>query len=188
MKIGFGIFCVLLATLLATATAGAAVVPPGNSAATQYAETLPGAGGEETTRRPGYKGHGNGDSGASGPATEAPAAVPAETAAELRKLGPEGAAALELAETGAPRGGAKPEQGDKEKGSAAPAGGAGPSDPGSGSNGSSGLGEVLGRATGTSTSGLGFLQPLLIAAALIAAGAYALRRRRPRTGTGSERW
>jgi hypothetical protein len=51
--------------------------------------------------------------------------------------------------------------------------------------GSSGVGEVLSGVAGTSSGGLSFLPPLIIALTLVCAVAYALRRRRgaePDTG------
>jgi hypothetical protein len=164
---------------LSVVAADAAVVPPGNSAATQYSETLPGAGGEETSQK-----GGSGDKNEAAPG--APAVSP-ETAAELKELGAEGEAILDLTNSAAPprhadkQGSAKKgEKGGSEKDGALPPAGGGPGAGGSGTNvtGSSGVGEVLGGAAGTSSGGLGFLQPLIIGLALVCAVAYALRRRR----------
>jgi hypothetical protein len=160
----------LLIAVVPVACASAAIVPPGNSAATQYTETLPAAGGEEAHRT-------NGQGEKAGKGGES--AVPASTAAELQELGPEGKAALELAKAGAPK--QSKHQKKKKDGATSPG-----SPPGSGSGGggssasggSSAVGEVLGGAAGTSSGGLGFLQPLILATIVVIAGAYFLRRRR----------
>lgn len=174
--------CLVLASLgLSVSAADGAVVPPGNSAATQYSETLPGAGGEEARN----KGGANPEEAAAG----APA-VPSQTASELRALGAEGEAALKLANTTAPPhvagepGGKKGKKESKQEKQGTAAGGGSGDGPGAGGGtglktaGSSGVGEVLGGVAGTSSGGLGFFQPLIIALVLICAVAYALRRRR----------
>lgn len=154
----------VLALLPAGAAAGTRV-PPGVSGANQYSETLPGPGGND---RPG---------GGSG---QTPAqAVGKENAAKLEALGPEGKAAAELAAETAPGGGKAGGHG----GAASNGGGSAGSGSGSGAAGSSGLDQVLGQVTGTGGSGsgsggMGLLLPLLIAAAIVAAAAYALNRRR----------
>jgi hypothetical protein len=169
--------CLALAALgVLAGTASAAVLPPGNSAANQYAESLPGAGGNETPSGGSTQPGEGGKSGAQAPSGEG--AISPETAAELEKLGPAGKATLDLAAGTAP----KPPKGTHSKNSKnhrGDGGAAGAAPAVSGPNGSSGVGEVLGGLSGTSSSGgLGFLQPLLIALALIVAVAYALRRRR----------
>jgi hypothetical protein len=163
--------------------ASAAVVPPGNSAATQYAETLPGAGGEEAPEK-----DGDGEKATDQEGKGGESSVPASTAAELEELGPEGEAALNLANEGAPK--QAKHQKKKEGGGAANPGSPGGPASGSGgsssSGGSSAVGEVLGGAAGTSGGGLGFLQPLILAAVLIGAGAYLMRRRRTGPGDRTE--
>jgi hypothetical protein len=155
--------------VVAVPVAGAAAesrVPPGVSGANQYSETLPGPGGNDRT------GGGSGKTPAQ--------AVGKENAAKLEALGPEGEAAAELAAETAP-GGGKAAGGH---GGAASNGGASEgSSSGAGASGSSGLDQVLGQVTGTGGSesgsnGMGLLLPLLIAAAIVAAAAYALNRRR----------
>jgi hypothetical protein len=162
---------VFLASVAVSGVARAAVLPPGNSAANQYAESLPGAGGNESGHRGGAGGHG----GAGTTAAEEDAAVGAETAARLRRLGPDGAAALRLATQSAPQ----EHRGNRQ--SLTP--GASGSSPGP--SGSSAIGGVLGGLIGTSTSGgIGLLQPLLMLLALVAAAAYGLSRRRGRSPDG----
>jgi hypothetical protein len=143
----------------AVAATAAPILPPGNSAANQYAQTLPGPGGNEAV------------GGRHEP--RSPAKVLGKSTTErMRKLGPEGRAALQLAAETAPQAVRHHRFG--------PSSGATPNP-----NGSSGLGEILRQATGTLTSGsMGVLQPTILLVALIAACAYAIGRRRasPRDG------
>ena len=193
----------VLGVLAPTASASAAVVPPGNSGATQYSETLPGAGGEETSHQgptadnPAANKTGSGKKGGG---KDSP--VSSQVASELHELGSEGEAALNLAGAGAPANSAPTEPGSKShqmkhqkkkkkknhgrkhhgkkhhgKNEAGATNPSNPGGPNAGNGGSSGLGEVLGGAVGTSSGGLGFLQPLILATVLIGAGAYVLRRR-----------
>jgi hypothetical protein len=135
-------------------------VPPGVSGANQYTETLPGAGGNEPTSNLHEKGQ--------GPSAKTPAqALGHKNAAQLEALGPEGRAAAQLAAAGTPP--------------RAPGGKA--SERTAHSGGSSAIGQVLGQLTGTSGSeGMGLLLPLLIAAGILAAAAYAFGRRRTAAG------
>jgi hypothetical protein len=160
--------------VVALPVAGAAAesrVPPGVSGANQYSETLPGPGGNDRT------GGGSGKTPAQ--------AVGKENAAKLEALGPEGKAAAELAAETAPGGGkaAGGHGGAASNGGAAGGGASTGTGSGSDTSGSSGLDQVLGQVTGTGGSesgsnGMGLLLPLLIAAAIVAAAAYALNRRR----------
>jgi hypothetical protein len=137
----------------------APILPPGNSAANQYAQTLPGPGGNEAV---------GGRHEARSPAK----VLGASTTERMRKLGPDGRAALQLAAETAPQTVHRRRSGPS---SGAPAN----------SSGSSGLGEILRQATGTLTSGsMGVLQPMILLVALVAACAYAIGRRRasPRDG------
>ena len=133
--------CALLACA-GTAGAAPAKVPPGNSGATQYTETLPGVGGNKTTKGLHEGENGGGESSLS-----------ADKAAQLEKLGKEGKDAARLAAGGAP-----PKQaGGKGEGSST-------------SGDASGAEQVVGAATGASDSGgMGLLLPLLIAAGVLAA-------------------
>jgi hypothetical protein len=162
LRIGIAALIALCMAALPVADATAETrVPPGVSGANQYSETLPGPGGNDRT------GGGSGGTPAQ--------AIGKGNAAKLEALGPEGKAAAELAARTAPAGAHGGNGGAGTNGS-------GSRDSGSGS-GSSGLDQVLGQVTGTGGSGsgsggMGLLLPLLIAAAILVAAAYALNRRR----------
>jgi hypothetical protein len=153
-----------VALLGAVSTAQAQrVVPPGNSAANQYTETFPTTNGDEATA----------DKGGEGDRTPAKVLGP-EDSRRLEGLGPEGRAAAALAAETAPVGG-----GQRGEPGANDAGG-GRSDAGESAaagSGSDGLGQVIGQATGTSSSG-GPLVILVIAIAIAFSAAYLLRRKR----------
>jgi len=192
----------LLATTIAIAAlpagaATAAYVPPGNSAATQYTEAVPTAGGPKSTNNPKH-----------GQSRSPGKVLGAHKTAKLDAHGPQGQAAAEVAaltapstaaashETTAAPGNGNPGQqggqagsGGVQAGNGSNAGGPGqsanstsPAHPAqAGSDGSSGVGEVIGQATGSSSSGQPDLWlPLLIAAVVIWSGAYLLRRQRKR--------
>jgi hypothetical protein len=164
-----------LALLVPLALAGSSaaagqrpVVPPENSAATQYTEAYPTAGGDSTP-------HGS---------SHSPGRVLGRRdAKQLEAAGPEGKAAAEVAAATAPSAAAPPRRapGSKRPGGsgASPRAGAAR---GGGQDGSSGLGEVLGQATGASSGGMGVLLPLIVLGALAWSGAYAWRRRRRGAG------
>lgn len=182
----------LLVALAAPAYAGAEYyVPPGNSAANQYTETLPSAGG---------------DSGGKKKDKATPAAtLGAGNAKKLEDQGPSGKAAAQLAAETAPAtvpvteapadsgGNGKPAGGGKTSGDGVPGEGGNPANGGgSGSatttiqvdepSGSSGLGAVLGQATGSADDGsLGLWLPIAIIAAIAGSIAYLLRSRPGRT-------
>lgn len=171
-----------LAALPAGAVA-APYVPPGNSAANQYTEAVPTAGGPKAT------GYGQGK------ANSPSKVLGARNAAKLDAQGPLGHAAAMLAAATAP---ATIPPASEPATTPQPGGGSpngksgGPSGSGQATthraqlsatqipSGSSGLGEVLGQATGSSSGQLGLLLPLLIAAVLIWSVAYLLRQRRDR--------
>lgn len=185
----------ILAALFVPATAGAEyLVPEGNSAVTQYTEGFPTAGGEKKTE------------GNKQPVTTRQA-IGAGNAKKLEKHGPDGAAAAELAAETAPPQATSPssdagsgEQADRPQGKNHAKGGKPDNDPpakrdsdtgetentsstapvsgGDGPEGSSGLGEVLGAATGSSSGSLGLLLPLVIVAALAWGTAFLWRHRR----------
>ena len=194
---------VFVAAALAS-NASAALVPPGNAGATQYSETIPGAAGEESQQPIGASAQPtNGQESGKGKDGTKSSAVPAQSVTEFQGMGADGEAALSLAEAGAPprpnqKGDPKEGQRDgdqgrggqeKSRGGAYGPGGGNDAGSSSGStaealgstqsDGSSGLGQVLGGAVGTSGTGLDFLQPLILATTLIAAGGYFLRRRGP---------
>ncbi|HEY5815547.1 MAG TPA: hypothetical protein VIS95_04315 [Solirubrobacterales bacterium] len=187
-----------LSLALPQAAAGAeaeSVVPPENSAATQYTEALPTSGGDKE---------------AGGGHKPTPAKVlGSKNAHKLQSQGKDGREVAQIAaetapETIPPAGSSSPTQGEP-----APTGGSGHADEnGNGGDssgkadrqqhaepapthtaqptaselpdGSAGLGEVLGEATGSSSSGgIGLLLPLAIVAAIAWALAFLRRQRRP---------
>ena len=162
---------IAIVSLSVVATAGAAVVPPGNSAANQYTETYPTWQGNAPTIEPGER----------SPAQ----ALGKRNAGRLEKLGPEGRAAAELAAATAPGAAAAQEQGSGPAARRNGGGGANSKQGGASGgedqpSGSSALVEVLGQATGSSSSGeMGLLLPLIILATIAFAGAYGWRRSRP---------
>jgi len=194
-----GIFTALALALLPSA-AGAqeesSVVPPENSAATQYTEAVPTAGGDKE---------------AGGDHKPAPAKVlGSKNAHKLQSQGKDGREVAQIAAETAPEtssaaesspparsepaqtdGGGHADR-DGGGGGGDASGGATPPDAASAPthtaqptvaeppDGSSGLGEVIGEATGSSsTGGIGLLLPLAIVAAIAWALAYLWRQRRP---------
>lgn len=175
--------------LPAAAAAGESVVPPENSAATQYTEAIPTGGGQKDAGKTG-DGEKRSPSAVLGP----------HKAHKLNAQGPQGHAAAEVAaatapspapQSVAPAPAAKPPHGEaKSQGKPGSAGVPGdrptshhasnpPPEP-TMSNGSSGVGEVLARATGSSSDGeLGLLLPLLIVGTIAGAIFYLRRQRRP---------
>jgi len=162
-------------TLAAPGSASAAaVVPPGNSAATQYTEALPTAGGPKGTDRAQEQGkertpseilgaHKTRHLQAQGAEGRAVAAVVAETAP------------ISLSRSPVDSGG-KPGGFDHQESQRAGSGGSAAQPE---SSGSSGLSEVAAHATGSSNSGqMGFLLPLLIVATLVWASIYWSRQRK----------
>lgn len=182
------------ALVLPAAAAAEYYVPPGNSAANQYTETLPSAGGDSAGKKEKVT-----------PAD----AIGAANAKRLEQHGPAGKAAAELAAETAPAPVVNLETEDEEGGGAA---GGGSGSGGSGGNGgsgaaganggssgaaggqagqssggpspvsapaaagSSGFGSVLGEATGFSDNGaLGLWLPIAILAALAVALSYRFR-------------
>ncbi len=192
-----GVSAIAIACLALPSAAGAeTVVPPENSAATQYTEAIPTGGGRK-------------DAGKTGGGKEA---TPAEVlgagkAKKLKKQGDEGRAAAEVAAETAPSSAAgtaspppatKPPtgngpstggDGNKAPASEAEVGGSAvdrkatpapaAADPLAAEPASSGFGEVLGQATGSSASGqLGPLLPLLILGTILWSLLFAWRHRR----------
>jgi hypothetical protein len=188
-----------LAALFATQAAAAgieeAVVPPSNSAATQYTETFPTSGGDKKTDQK--------------PSHRPPSKVlGSQNAHKLEKQGPEGQAAAEAAAATAPTSIATPTQeqapsshhngngGSGHSGSAGGGGGGngGGNTPSQGNDsasgtetagpateptGSSGVGSAIGQATGLSSAGgAGPLLPLVILATILWALFYLWRQRR----------
>jgi len=178
----FVLLSALLVALAAPAYAGAEYyVPPGNSAANQYTETLPSAGGDSGGKK-------------KGKATPA-ATLGAGNAKKLESQGASGKAAAQLAAETAPA--TVPVTETPSAGSGGngiPGGAGGKSANGGGSSpapttvgvdepsGSSGIGAVLGQATGSADDGsLGLWLPVAIVAAIAGSIAYLLRSRPGRT-------
>lgn len=190
--LGFAAAIAVLASApVASAETTGAVVPPENSAAAQYTEAVPTAGGEKQS--------GGGKGGHRSPEQ----VLGAHNAHKLESRGKSGREVAEVVVATAPAAsGAKaPEGGSAARPESAGNGGAGNSghgapsqggeSPGSASpktkepargelpDGSSGLGETLAAATGSSSSGeLGALLPLAIAAAIVWALVFFWRQRR----------
>ncbi|HYP55935.1 MAG TPA: hypothetical protein VEQ41_06505 [Solirubrobacterales bacterium] len=186
----------LLATLLLAPVAEAEeLIPPGNSAVTQYTESLPTPRGQRDTESRGGKGDRSPEE-----------ALGKRNAQRLEQHGSDGREAAEAAAATAPPTDAEPSDADDEDAAPTPptggagtgggekprpdAGAANASEPrGTGREprgagveepaGSSGLGEVLGEATGTSSDGeTSWLLPLLVVAIAAWALTYATRQRR----------
>jgi hypothetical protein len=155
----------VLGLLLLPAASGAKNVPPGNSGADQYSETLPGAGGNEQT---------NSGGGGGNPSSSQPALSPAAQES-LEELGPAGRAAADLANRTAPRGAGK---------TAGRNGGAATRQ---NPSGSSAVLDVFKQAGGSSDSGgMGIALPLILAGSALAAFLFLRsRRRRPGAAEGA---
>ena len=132
-------------------------LPPGNSEADQYVETVPNECGEGPVATP---------------SDDDPSAVPASTASELEGLGADGQAALALANSEA----TGPAAGSGNGGQ-----GAGGNNQEIVSDDDGGLGDVFGSVAdafgGSSGAGMGLILPLLLVAATLAGAVYLLRRR-----------
>jgi hypothetical protein len=191
-------FALALLPSAATAAEESSVVPPENSAATQYTEAVPTAGGDKE---------------ASGGHKPAPAKVlGSKNAHKLQSQGKDGREVAQIAAETAPETSRPAESSPAAGSEPAPTGGGGHAggNGGGGSgggnasggathrppakpapthtaqpaveepDGSSGLGEVIGEATGSSSSGgIGLLLPLAIVAAIGWALAYLWQQRRP---------
>jgi len=148
-----------LSAFAGTAAAAPAHVPPANSGAVQYTETLPGVSGDQTAKGL-HEGKGSGKGYAKGHA------LSGADVARLEARGKEGKDAARLAADGSP-----PTGGGRGAGAQGTGGG-------ESSGEASGPGQVLGTATGSSDSGgMGLLLPLLIAAGVLAAIALVIVRR-----------
>lgn len=179
--------------------AAAALVPPGNSAANQYTETFPTAGGNAEAKgkdkgkaTPGdVLGAGNTEKldskGKQGRETAAVVAATAPpTATGSTATADSGGGSSEGGESAAGPGGKDSGggTGDDQAGAGGSASGGASAQTSEGTtaadaDGSSGFGEVLGQATGSSSSGgIGLLLPLIVLGSVVWAVAFFLRRRR----------
>jgi hypothetical protein len=205
-KTGLALFA---ATIAIFAIPGAAqaeyLIPPGNSAATQYTEAVPTAGGPKASnpsKHVGSKspkqvlGKGNAKKlDAQGPEGQAAAEVAAATAPVAVSAGGEGnpPTSGHASPGNAANGPGSGSGGSGANGGGSPSHGASGNTPGSTTthdatlaseqipNGSSGLGEVLGQATGSSSGQLGLLLPLIVLGTIAWSVAYVVRRRRQPT-------
>jgi hypothetical protein len=171
-----------VALALPSAASADRVVPPGNSAATQYTEAIPTAGGPTDT------GKGSGQSGRT-PAKS----LGSRNAQRLQAQGREGEAAAAVATETAPAPAATteaPEIGAPEQGGGATRGGgahrrstaAEPRTAIENPDGGSGLGETISQAAGASApTGSDLLLPLAFAGAIAWAIAYLIRQRKKPT-------
>jgi hypothetical protein len=204
MKMRLHILRLALATALTVALVVPAhslaeyYVPPANSAANQYTESFPGAGGEK---------------GGKGKKATPADTLGARNAKRLEERGPAGKAAAELAAETAPTqvpstdatdgngdsggdagtGGSGSGSGSGSGGTAAGANG-GSTSSGGGTNvvdnavkvdqpqGSSAVGQVVGQATGIGDGNVGIWLPLVIVLTLVGSIAYAARSRQLRHG------
>ncbi len=155
-----GLVTAIVILALPSAAPAQSVVPPGNSAANQYTETFPTPRGPAATKKRGKQ------------RDRSPAeALGRSKARQLASEGPQGRELAAVVAATAP--------------AVAESGGA-PRDAGSGAisraealGDSSGLGEVVAQATGSSDSGgMGIALPLLILAAVVGFAVYLWRRRR----------
>ncbi len=179
-----------LAVLPATAPA-ASLVPPGNSAANQYTETFPTSGGNAEAKGKGKVTAGDVLGTGNAEKLDSQGKQGREAAAVVAATAPPPLASGEGGEGGSESGAGKGNGGDGSAGGgqandATGGASAGGNGAGAGSfaaaddeNGSSGFSEVLGQATGsTSSGGTGLLLPLVVLASVIWALAFFLRRRR----------
>lgn len=176
------IAAILAVSLLPSAAGAESYVPPSNSAATQYTEAIPTAGGHSDTKKAAKKqsrtpkqvlgGHHakqleeEGEAGREA-AEFAAATAPAEEAPQERNEQPR--------EAGQSSGGNGGAQSQHRKQSRAPAAAEGGNE---GGGGSSGLGEIAGQAVGSSSGGIGWLLPLAVLGAIAWAVVFFMRQRK----------
>ena len=172
------------------------LVPPGNSAANQYTETFPTAGGNAEAKGKGKVTPGDVLGSGNAKKLDSQGKQGREAAAVVTATAPPpavGSAGGDDGESGGGSGGSSGAGGANDNGGGSgggkAAGGKSAAGGGSGaasgaatvadSEGSSGFGEVLGQATGSSSSGgIGLLLPLVVLASVAWAVAFFLRRRR----------
>lgn len=157
----------------------ASLVPPGNSAANQYTETYPTTGGNAEAKGKGKGKATPGDVLGDGNAEklDSKGRQGRETAAVVAATAPPPVAG---SATGGESAGDDPAAAGSggAKGDGGAGGGQGNDAAAAEAEGSSGIGEVLGQATGSSSSGgIGLLLPLIVLASVVWALAFFLRRR-----------
>ena len=137
--------------------------PPGNSEIDQYSENVPGPCGDQPVSPPGE--------GSDTPGSDA---LPPGTADDLNSLGADGQAAAALAQATAPRNQGSGAGGEDGAGAQRDVTA---TDMSGGSIFNEIFDAITGSAEGEDGGGLGLLLPLILAAVLIAAIAYGVRRR-----------
>jgi len=189
LRTAIGMAAMVASLALPPLASADSVVPPGNSAATQYTETFPTTGGNAEV---------NSGIGAGGGGGRSPAKVLGpRTAHKLEDFGQEGSAVAALAAEAAPTvapsessggnsgngggnsGGHKSASPNPKDATIGTGGAVNPSPALDASNGSSGFGEVLSQATGSSSGEIGILLPLVLLLTLFGAIAYAWRQQQP---------
>lgn len=195
IKTVVGATALFLALAMPSFASAESILPPGNSAATQYTETFPTTGGNAVVNG-NLAGEGKKGNGGKSPSPKQ--VLGAETTDTLESAGSEGETIVQLATEAAPQSAdkndrkahkksGKGEGNDKQgEGGAAGAGGTGGSGPSlaeRSSGGSSALGEVLSQATASSSGTMGVFLPLAMILALVWAIVYAWRRRNPGQAT-----
>jgi cobalamin biosynthesis Mg chelatase CobN len=179
LRTGFGLLAAIIVGFALPTAAGAEyLVPPGNSAANQYTESFPTAGGDQKAE----KGRSGGDRS---PAEvlgsrntgrlDAQGAAGREAAAAVAATAPSASVTASRDTAG---GGTNSEAGAPTQGGGSAVDGGGSDSAADQPSGSSGLSEVIAEATGSSSSGqMGPLLPLLILTTVVGSLAYLWRRR-----------
>ncbi|MGB7685268.1 MAG: hypothetical protein WBL45_05740 [Solirubrobacterales bacterium] len=194
LRMTIGAAAVFAILALPSVAAAGTVVPPGNSAATQYTETFPTTGGNAEVN----SSIGGGGDSQKGGGRSPKDVLGSDTARHLEEQGPAGETVATLATEAAPGSGSG-SGGSDGSGKDGDASGGGGGSKGSGQDvavgdaqavagggpavdapaGSSGLSEVFSHATGSSSGEMGIFLPLVLLAAPVLALIYAWRRREP---------
>jgi hypothetical protein len=202
LRMAIGAAAVFAFVALPSAAGAESVVPPGNSAATQYTETFPTPGGNAEVNSTINGGGGGGSSKGSHRSPEK--VLGSDTARHLEEHGEEGEAVADLATEAAPAAVSRGDSGSGGAGKGERSGkGAKKKKRGAGKpvpkvalsdgrvvyrapatvvvvpKGSSGVSGVLSHATGSSSGEMGVFLPLVLLAAPLCALLYLWRRRRP---------
>jgi hypothetical protein len=204
-RMAIGAAAVFAFTAVPEAAGAETVVPPGNSAATQYTETFPTPSGNAEVNSPISGGGRGGHHPSNGGGRSPEKVLGSDTAHQLEEHGQDGQSVATLATEAAPQttgegggsGGSGTDGGATGKGAkgsggsgsekGAPSIGSGNGAPTttdtalevSAPAGSSGLSEVLSHATGSSSGEMGIFLPLVLLAVPLCALLYAWRRRHP---------
>jgi hypothetical protein len=182
LRTAVGTVTVVAFLTMPTVATAETVVPPGNSAATQYTETFPTTGGNAEVNTTIHGGGGSRHGGGRSPEK----VLGSSTAHQLEAHGEEGDTVATLATEAAPEasGSGRKAAGAGSGGQANGGGGSsapvhvrtGPSLDAQAPGGSSGLSEVFSHATGSSSGEMGIFLPLVLLLTPLCALAYAWRR------------